>query len=418
MTDVELSLDGCIKCNICVSYCPPAKVTDLFPGPKYAGPQAQRFRSPRGPSPDASVDYCSGCRVCNLVCPAGVRIAELNAKARARMYRDRGGVPLRNRLLGRSELLGRLAHPVAPLANWLLQNRVSRRIADAWLGIDRRAPLPRFSLHTFPGSVHRRRVPSLNARRRVAYFHGCATRYYEPWIGRAAVAVLERNGVEVVVPPQNCCSLPMLSNGEFDAARRYYDGNLRTLAPYVQAGCEIVGTSTSCTLALKEEAPDLLEADSEAVRLVSTSTSDLCEYLVRLHEAGELDTGFRPLQFSVVYHAPCQLNAHRIGHPAADLMRLIPGLTVIESDHPCCGIAGTYGLKKEKYAIGMAVGQALFDRVQQSGASLSVCDSETCRWQIVHGTGLPSVHPVEILAWAYGLVDAPATLKRARPPGE
>ncbi|HET8999016.1 MAG TPA: anaerobic glycerol-3-phosphate dehydrogenase subunit C [bacterium] len=403
MTDVELSLDACIKCNICVSYCPPAKVTDLFPGPKYAGPQAQRFRSPRGPSPDASVDYCSGCRVCNLVCPAGVRIAELNAKARARMYRDRGGVPLRNRLLGRSELLGRLAHPVAPLANYLLHNPISRWLADAWLGIDRRAPLPRFSLHTFPGPVRSKWSPASNPRRRVVYFHGCATRYYEPWIGRAAVAVLERNGMEVVIPPQNCCSLPMLSNGEFDAARRYYDGNLRTLAPLAEAGCEIVGTSTSCTLTLKEEAPDLLEADSDAGRLVAASTSDICEYLVRLHEAGALDTAFRPLELSVLYHAPCQLNAHRVGHPAADLMRLIPGLTVIESEHPCCGIAGTYGLKKEKYAIGMAVGQPLFDRVQQSGARLSVCDSETCRWQIVHGTGLPSVHPIEILAWSYGL---------------
>ena len=408
MIDIERTLDGCIKCNICASYCPPAQVTDLFPGPKYAGPQAQRFRSEREPSPDSSVDYCSGCRVCNLVCPSGVRIAELNAKARAKLYRDRGGVPLRNRLLGRSELLGRLARPVAPLANALLHNPLGRRAAGAVLGIAPEAPMPRFSPRSFAAWFRRRPRSATTAGRRVAYFHGCATNYYEPWVGHAAVAVLERNGVEVLVPNQNCCSLPMLSNGEFSAARRYYDGNLRHLAPFAQEGCPIVGTSTSCTLTLKEEAPDLLEVRSEPARLVASATYDICEYLRDLHEAGQLDTAFQPLPFSLFYHAPCQLNAHRIGHPAADLLRLIPGLTVMESGQPCCGIAGTYGLKSEKYAIAMAVGRPLFDRAKESGAPLAVCDSETCRWQITHGTGLPSVHPVEVLAWSYGLMEPPA----------
>ena len=81
---VDHSLDECIKCNICTSYCPVSAVTDRFPGPKYVGPQAQRFRENGQPdTPDASVDYCSGCRVCNEVCPTGVKIAEINARARA-----------------------------------------------------------------------------------------------------------------------------------------------------------------------------------------------------------------------------------------------------------------------------------------------------------------------------------------------
>ena len=203
MIDIEGTLDGCIKCNICVSYCPPAQVTDLFPGPKYAGPQAQRFRSEREPSPDESVDYCNGCRVCNLVCPADVRIAELNAKARAKLYRDRGGVPLRNRLLGRSELLGRLARPVAPLANALLQNPLGRRAAGALLGIAPEAPVPRFASQSFAAWFRRQPRPIETAGQRVVYFHGCSTNYYEPWVGHAAVAVLRQNGVDVVVPEQN-----------------------------------------------------------------------------------------------------------------------------------------------------------------------------------------------------------------------
>jgi glycerol-3-phosphate dehydrogenase subunit C len=78
-----------------------------------------------------------------------------------------------------------------------------------------------------------------------------------------------------------------------------------------------------------------------------------------------------------------------------------PGLQITESDADCCGIAGTYGYKKEKYNIAMAVGQPLFDFINNFGSPLVVCDSETCRWQITHATGLPAIHPVELLAAAY-----------------
>src|SRR5262245_29926871 len=114
---VEQTLDACIKCNICTSYCPVSAVTDKFPGPKYEGPQAGRVRQPGQPqSPDHSVDYCSGCRVCNEVCPTGVRIAEINARARAQIVAERG-LPLRNRLLGRNELLGQLGSIAPEAAN-------------------------------------------------------------------------------------------------------------------------------------------------------------------------------------------------------------------------------------------------------------------------------------------------------------
>ena len=75
---VRESLDHCVKCTICESFCPYSAATPLFPGPKYVGPQAERFRR-TGVSPDTSVDYCSGCGICTNVCPQGVKIAEINS---------------------------------------------------------------------------------------------------------------------------------------------------------------------------------------------------------------------------------------------------------------------------------------------------------------------------------------------------
>jgi glycerol-3-phosphate dehydrogenase subunit C len=166
----------------------------------------------------------------------------------------------------------------------------------------------------------------------------------------------------------------------------------------------IVGNATSCTLMLKREAREILGLEDDPyLARVAERTWDISELLLELHQAGELRTDFVPVEETVAYHAPCQQQGHWIGKPALELLALIPGLEVRELNARCCGIAGTYGLKAEKYAIAMAVGSELFGQVGASGASTVACDSETCRWQITHGTQLPSVHPIDYLYRAYGL---------------
>jgi len=408
---VEMSLDQCIKCNICTTVCPVSAVTDLFPGPKYAAPQAGRFREPGQPVPDQSVDYCSGCRACNMACPTGVKIAEMNARVRATLV-EQGKVPLilrlRNNLVARAATLGKLAQPVAPLANFIFRLKPARWLAEVTFRIHRKAPFPAFSRDKFTDWFDRHHLKAAITssqwqRPKVVYFHGCSTQYYEPRVGRAAVNVLEANGFEVIVPPQNCCGLPLLSNGEFKAARKYHQNNVNSLVTYARQGIPIVGTSTSCTLTLKEEAPELLDMHDEDTRLVAEHTYDFNEFLLLLHEEGRLNLDFHPIPLTLGYHVPCQYRGHRLGRPGIEVLELVPGLKTVDSHATCCGIAGTYGYKKEKYDIAMQVGQPLFDFVNELGAPLVICDSETCRWQITHATGKPAIHPVELLAAAYGL---------------
>ncbi len=403
----EFSLDGCIKCNICTTVCPVSAVTDLFPGPKYEGPQAGRFRTSGQPSPDRSVDYCSGCQVCDMACPNGVKIAELNTRAKAAMVTG-GKLPfqlrLRNNLVARPELLGKLAHTISPISNTLLHLGPARRLVEYALAIHHSAPLPSFSQQSF-GAWFRSHPKPSGSTRKVVYFHGCSTQYYEPRVGRAVVHVLEHNGFEVIVPPQNCCGLPLLSNGEFAAARRYHRNNVRHLVEFARQGIPIVGTSTSCTLTLKEEANVLLDMYTEDSLLLAEHTYDFNEFLLALFNEGSLNLDLKPIPLTLGYHIPCQYRAHRIGKPGLEVLNLIPDLHVIDSLADCCGVAGTYGYKKEKYSIAMQVGQDLFNLLSTDLAEspLVMCDSETCRWQITQATGKPAVHPVELLAKSYGL---------------
>jgi glycerol-3-phosphate dehydrogenase subunit C len=345
-----------------------------------------------------------------MACPTGVKIAEINARARAALV-TQGHVPpirrLRNNVMARTELLGKFAQPVAPLANFVFNFKPARWAFEKTFGVAKDAYFPPFTRQKFSTWLRKRAASHAaqtgEARRKVVYFHGCSTEYYEPRVGQAAVRVLEANGCEVIVPPQNCCGLPLLSNGEFKAARQYHENNVRYLIEYARQGIPIVGTSTSCTLTLKEEAPELLDMHDADTQLVARNTYDFNEFLLMLYEEGKLNTDFRPIPLTLGYHVPCQYRGHRLGRPGMEVLDLIPQLRTVDSHAACCGIAGTYGYKVEKYDIAQAVGEPLFDFIKEAGGPVVICDSETCRWQITGATGFPAVHPVELLAAAYGL---------------
>jgi glycerol-3-phosphate dehydrogenase subunit C len=409
--------DLCVKCNICTAACPVASATLQFPGPKAVGPQMGRFSSPTRMAVDPATDWCSGCGVCSRVCPQAVPVAEMNIVAKARLHPGLRH-SLRDWGLSRPAELARWMRPVRPLARLALRSSALRTLADVVLGLARRGPIPLVS----PDRLRRMRstlvraVPAAvapSSRPRIAYFHGCSTEDYEPWLGEMSIQVLERLGVEVELPPQVCCGLPLQSNHAFEAARGRARKNLDSLRLWAERGIPIVGTSTSCTLALKHEYRAVLGLSGPEVDIVGESTYDLFEYLdhVLLPERSELP--FQPVRMRVLYHAPCQLRAHRMGMPALRVLRRIPGLRVEVSRSECCGVAGTYGLKSERYQVATDVGRELFAQALATPFDRVVTDSETCRWWIEAQTHLRSLHPVELVAAALGVPDLRPTEARA-----
>jgi glycerol-3-phosphate dehydrogenase subunit C len=402
---VEQTADSCIKCNICNTVCPVSAVTDLFPGPKYEGPQGQRFRAgiDGDRSPDHSLDYCSSCGLCTQACPEGVMVAEINSVARSKLVADRGGLRWRDKLVCRPTLMANLARPATPVANAALANPGVRWLLEKVMGVHREAAMPKFSSVTFR-SWFRSHTPPADATRTVAYFHGCATQEYEPEVGTALVRVLERNGIRVTLPRQNCCGLPLISNGDFPAARRFARRLTAALAPAAEDPGVIVANSTSCAMTLKSKYREMLGMEDETTTKVAVAVYDICEYLAELADDGRLDTGFAPIEATAIYHQQCQLTHHGVGMPAMDLLALVPGLRVEQSTIGCCGMAGTYGTKVEKYGIAMDVGRGLWEQARTLRPDFIVCDSETCRWHIARATGLPVYHPVQVLDHAYTTV--------------
>jgi len=289
-----------------------------------------------------------------------------------------------------------------------------------WItGIHRKRRLPHFHRPTFSACFRRRpratpsaarpavpaapstvSAPTVN--RKVALFATCSVEYNAPAIGRAAVAVLERNGVDVTLPEQRCCGMPYLDGGAVDQCRDLVRDNVRTLAAAVREGRDIVSPGPTCSYMLKQEYPWL--DGSEEAKLVASHTRDLFEYLASLQAAGALDTRFERPIGAVTYHVPCHLRAQNIGTKSADVLRAMPGakVTVVER---CSAVDGTWGFKTEYFDLSLKVAKPLFDAVQADTRAIVATDCPLAAMQITQGTGTEARHPIQVLAAAYGLSD-------------
>ena len=141
--------------------------------------------------------------------------------------------------------------------------------------------------------------------------------------------------------------------------------------------------------------------DSDEGRSISGSVYDACEYLSHLPGRG-LDSDFGALSVRVFYHNPCHLKVRNI-KDTVSLFGLIPGLEVAGISTSCCGMGGSYGMKKKNYGRSTEIGRKVFEEVRASKADVVATECGGCGLQIRAGTGARIVHPVTLLSNAYAL---------------
>ncbi len=409
------NLDACIKCGACTAQCPVTAVYPLFPGPKSMGPDAERLRLAGVALTPDCLSYCTNCKTCEVTCPSGVRVTEMLLRAREQEKEAKTRLTGRRRnvrdyILGRAEHLGRLGTVWPALTNAVLRRKTTRRLLEKSIGLSARAPLPLYSQkfrHRDKSSPLRELlrgdgIPDPAAR--IVYFPGCFITYNDAATGQAVVKVLEHNGFEVIVPEFHCCGVPLTTNGHFREAVANAVHNLALLQPYLEEGIPVIASCTSCGLALKDDYPRVAAPGAERV---GAQTYDFFEFLWELHNRGDLREDFQAVPVSLAYHAPCHLKAQGIGTPAVRILRLIPGVKVLELDAGCCGLSGSFGFKEEKYNLAQQIGSSLFSRVQTGMEEKKfqgvVTECGGCQIQIAHGSGAETVNPVWLLAEAYGL---------------
>jgi Fe-S oxidoreductase/FAD/FMN-containing dehydrogenase len=362
----------------------------------------------------AVADLCVNCQMCRLECPAGVDIPKLMLEAKA-AYVASNGLRLSDWVVTRLDLFSSLGSLASPLANWALGNRQARWLMEKLGGIAQGRKLPRFAPRPFMRRAGRRRLtrPTRRAGRKVLYFIDTYANYHDTQLAEALVAVFEHNGVAVYVHPgQRQSGMAMVSLGAADRARRMAARNTAILAEAIRQGYTIVASEPSAALCLKREYPDLLPDDD--ARLVADNTSEACSYLWGLHQIGKLQLDLKPVNATVGYHTPCHLKALEVGSPGENLLRLIPGLKVHHVEKGCSGMAGTFGFKRENYRNSLRAGWPLISAVRESTWQAGTTECSACKIQMEQGTTKPTIHPLKLLALAYGLMPEAADLLTSR----
>lgn len=393
----NISFDHCIKCTVCTVYCPVARASALFPGPKQSGPDAERLRIKNPELLDESLKYCSNCKRCEIACPSDVKIPDIIQNAKWNY--TKGKIRLRDFLLSRTDLLGQTSTRLGPLVNMTANSKALRRIMDLSLGISSQRIFPSYENGTF-AAWFRSSSPSQDKfDEKAIYFHGCYVNYNNHDLGRDVVKVMNALNVGVIVVNEKCCGTPLIANGYMQKAKKNARFNLNSLAAAAQShDAAIISSSSTCAMTLKHEYPGLLDLDNSAI-------ADRLDYITRfisrkIEQNGAPD--MKPLNLTVVYHVPCHLERMGGALDTIDLLQSIPGVDLKLIHSECCGISGTYGFKSELYDISQKIGEDVFKRIDEVKPDVVVTDCETCKWQIEMNTPYETLHPVTLMARALG----------------
>ena len=308
----------------------------------------------------------------------------------------------------------RLASLVPELVNFGSQTPILRRLAKLAAGVDKRRPLPTFAPMTLQEWFKRRGGTMNPTGRPVVLFPDTFNNYLHTDVGVACVEAIEAAGWRVIMPARHvCCGRPLYDYGFLDSAERYLRRVLDELRPYVRDDIPVVGMEPSCLAVFKDELRRMLPHDDDAARLARNA----CHF-------GEFFTtfGVEPPRMpgSALLWGHCH---HRATGGTGPEQRLLEetGLSVTEIKGGCCGLAGSWGFEKGKYAISMDCGeQGLLPAVREaSNETLIVADGFSCKTQIADArTGKHALHTGQVLALARNRESGGGVPGRPAPPAK
>jgi Fe-S oxidoreductase len=405
--------DLCHGCRLCFKFC------DAFPSlfemiDRHDDQDAARLTPDEQ---DHVVDLCFNCKLCYVNCPYvpgqhewEIDFPRLMLRAKDMQHHKRSKSVVRafatDQFLGRTDLVGSVATKAAGLMNRATGSpgSLARKVMEKTLGIASERVLPPYAKERFSTWFKRRAHLRFERRQgNVALFTTCMVEYQNPAIGKDLVKVYERNGIECSLPEgQVCCGAPWLHAGDVESFRRQAAKNIAVLADAVREGKDIVIPQPTCSYVLKQDYKDHLPgADAD---LVAANSYDAAEYLMRIHngEDTRMDTEFRgPVPEAVTYHAPCHLRAQNIGLRSRDLLKLTGTKVSVVAE--CSGIDGTWGYRAENYESSRRVAKKMAKAIDKAGNDVVAGDCSLANTGIVQETGKHPVHPIQLIARAYGI---------------
>ena len=357
-------------------------------------------------------DTCFQCRMCDIECPSEIDINVLAFRSKA-AYVAAHGLPLDDLIVSRLDNILYWLTPVSGIFNAAMRSRSVRWLFEKMFQIPQRRVLPALSRRSYLNRIRwsswrHRLLPEQTDKERVALYVDMFDNYFDPQLAELAVQILEHNGFSVHVPlRQRPSGLHSFSVGHADRAERLARYNTAQMSELIRLGYKIITlepASASCLMKDYRHLPDHKDSG-----LTAENVFDFCSFVYRQHQLEKLREDFGSVPYRVGYHAPCRGLAMSASlatdaMPAEMLLRLIPDLDVYRIERGCCGMAGFWGCQQKNYRHSLQIGTPLFRALRQSDIDFGVSDCSACCAQMTHGSRKRAVHPIRLLAAAYGFL--------------
>ena len=393
----------CIRCSACFNVCPTYRVLGghVF-GYIYSGPIGipWTYISHGLENAASFASLCISCGLCRETCPIGIDTPTMVSEIKRR-YGERNGYRWVDRRLAGYEDLVKLASSLSNVSNFLLDTSIMKWILEKFIGIDRRVSLPKFSKKTLRELVDVTFTPRTEGERKVAYFADSMAYYINTDVGLAAVNVLRKNGFEVAMPPQKGSGMPSFLYGLLESTKRVAEYNVKNVYEYVSKGYDVVSTEPTAIYCFRFVYPKLL--GTKEAQEVAERSYELFGYLLRMLENNALDLSFKRYKgVKAIYHLPCHSRHLSKDKPVLKFLEMLDIETEF-IDYGCCGMGGTWGMKKgyEGYEISKAIAEPLVSAISESDVDFVVTECSLCKIQIERFTGRKVIHPILLLDKAY-----------------
>lgn len=363
------------------------------------------------------LDSCLACKACSAECPSNVDITRARAEL-LQYYYDQHGTPLRTWLVARVAWMEQLGRVFRPIYNFAAQWTLSSRLIKHVVGFAKERSIPQLSRSTMRQLVAKelKQVHVKHPVKQVLLYADEFTNQHEAELGLAFARLLMRLGYQVEVPDLMESGRAAISKGCLKRARHIAQENVRRLSS-LPAGFNLVGIEPSAILTFRDEYPTLVPSDikDEAAR-VGQSCLLYDEFLQQEIDCGNISPdAFETDEMEIWLHGHCHQKALvGIDKTVAVMKTLLRGATVHAIPSGCCGMAGSFGYEKEHYKTSIAIGEmVLFPTIRKTiqapcnppegdnsptHPTFVAAPGTSCRQQILDGTGVKAVHPIEILS--------------------
>ena len=348
------------------------------------------------------LESCLACKGCLSECPSNVDMTKLRSEILQQKY-ERHGTPFRSWMVARMAKMEEFGAMVRPLYNFFATWKPSSWVIKKLVRFSTDRQIPKLSRYSMRKLVAKEKQPLEG--RKVYLFADEFTNHQEAELGLTFAKLLIKLGYRVEIPKHVESGRAAISKGCLKLAKEYAVKNVQMLQYVVTYETPLVGIEPSCILSFRDEYPDLVPVE---MRETSKKLAKNCllfdEFIMREVQAGRISSeSFKEITAEIYLHGHCHQKSLIGVGKCAEMLNLIPGVKVNVIPSGCCGMAGSFGYEKEHYETSKAIGEmVLFPTVRKTTENkqkqvIVAAPGTSCRQQILDGTGVKALHPIEIL---------------------